>query len=379
MVNSSNHSQSQSQSQSDSSLEVKSGIEMPPSINPNLKLRHFKPTLTQLIDGIQAGDRVLLSQAITLIESESDADQILAHQLIHSILPLTGNSLRIGITGVPGVGKSTFIEAFGVKLVESGYKVAVLAVDPTSERSGGSILGDKTRMEALSREKNAYIRPTPSGATLGGVARRTRETILLVEAAGFDRVLIETVGVGQSEVMVHSMVDMFLFLALAGAGDELQGMKRGIMEMADAIVITKADGDNINRAKIAAADLSRALNLFPKRSDNWSVHVKLSSALTGNGLDEVITLIEAYQVHQTQNQALSQNRKKQALYWMAQSIDEKLKHHFELVVENHRIEITNLVESGALNPFDAADQLIQLYQQQVVEKFNLSNKKTLEN
>ncbi|MBW7857273.1 MAG: methylmalonyl Co-A mutase-associated GTPase MeaB [Leptonema sp. (in: Bacteria)] len=354
----------------DSSLEVKAGVELPPSINPNLKRRQpqLKPTLDQLIDGIQSGDRVLLSRAITLVESDKDHDRALSHQLINSILPLTGNSLRIGITGVPGVGKSTFIEAFGVKLAQVGHKVAVLAVDPTSERSGGSILGDKTRMEALSREKNAYIRPTASGATLGGVARRTRETILLVEAAGFDRVLIETVGVGQSEVMVHSMVDMFLFLALAGAGDELQGMKRGIMEMADAIVITKADGDNINRAKVAAADMSRALNLFPKRSDGWQVAVKLSSAITGDGLDEVITLIEAYNLHQTDNRRLQQNRKKQALYWMQQSIDEKLKIHFESIVKNDRQSIADLVESGELNPFDAADRLIKIYEKKLKEK-----------
>lgn len=354
----------------DSSLEVKAGVELPPSINPNLRQRQAqsRPTEDQLIQGIKNGDRVLLSRAITLVESRKEEDRFIAHQLINSILPLTGNSLRIGITGVPGVGKSTFIEAFGVKLVEAGHKVAVLAVDPTSERSGGSILGDKTRMEALSRETNAYIRPTPSGATLGGVARRTRETILLVEAAGFDRVLIETVGVGQSEVMVHSMVDMFLFLALAGAGDELQGMKRGIMEMADAIVITKADGDNRNRAKIAAADMSRALNLFPKRSDGWQVPVKLSSAITGDGLDEVMTLIEAYKAHQTESHRLQQNRKKQALYWMAQSIDEKLKQHFELVVKDQQVEVANLVEAGDLNPFDAADRLIQMYEKKLREE-----------
>lgn len=362
----------------ESALHVMDGVDAPPALNPDLTFRsrvkiRRRPDAAALIDGVRRGDRVLLSQAITLIESERPEDRETAAKVLEAVMPEAGCSLRIGITGVPGVGKSTFIESFGLHLVEGGHKLAVLAVDPSSERSHGSILGDKTRMELLSRERNAYIRPTASGATLGGVARHTRETILLVEAAGFDRILIETVGVGQSEVIVHSMVDFFMLLSLPGAGDELQGMKRGIMEMADGIVITKADGDNIPRAKIAAADLNRALHLFPAREDGWTVPVRLTSAMTGEGLVELASLLEGYTQQMTEKGFFADRRRRQALFWMQQAIDEHLKQDFERTVAARREEIAGRVESGAINPFEAAERLIELYHEELRSRISNSD------
>ena len=244
--------------------------------------------LDEYVQGIVSGDRVMLSRSITLAESSLPSDQELARQVIDQILPYTGNSVRVGITGAPGVGKSTFIETFGTMVIDThGRKLAVLAVDPTSQRSGGSILGDKTRMESLSLHPQAYIRPSPAGKSLGGVTRSTREAILLCEAAGFNLIFVETVGVGQSETAVHTMVDFFLLLLLAGAGDELQGIKRGIMEMADAIAITKADGDNRNRAKLAQAEYRAALHLFPPSSSGWRPAVQICSALEKTGIKEL--------------------------------------------------------------------------------------------
>lgn len=354
----------------ESALHVMGGVNIPPALNPDPAFRERvkkrrRPDKEALIDGVLRGDRVLLSQAITLIESDRSVDREIASEVLEAVLPGSGQSLRIGITGVPGVGKSTFIESFGLHLVEQGHRLAVLAVDPSSERTHGSILGDKTRMERLSREPNAYIRPTASGATLGGVARHTRETILLVEAAGFDRVIIETVGVGQSEVIVHSMVDFFMLLSLPGAGDELQGMKRGIMEMADGIVITKADGDNVGRAKIAAADLNRALHLFPPREDGWVVPVRLTSALTGEGIVELVSLIETYSEQMKEKGFFADRRRRQALYWMQQAIEEHLKQDFERTIASQREEIAGLVESGEMNPFEGAERLIQMYHEKL--------------
>ncbi|HBS03418.1 MAG TPA: methylmalonyl Co-A mutase-associated GTPase MeaB, partial [Leptospiraceae bacterium] len=307
-----------------------------------------------------AGNRVVLSQAITLTESTRPEDQELASEVVHACLPHAGNSLRIGITGIPGVGKSTFIESFGKLLLERGHKLSVLAIDPSSERSKGSILGDKTRMEALTREQNAYIRPSPSGGSPGGVARKTRESIILCEAAGFDRILVETVGVGQGETIVHSMVDFFLLLMLPGAGDELQGMKRGIMEMADGIAITKSDSGNDKKAKIAAADYRRALELFPPADHGWKAEVILTSAVTGMGLDEVYSLLENFLDSMKENGHFDKRRKGQAVYWMNEYLGELIRNR---ILENresreYRAELKERVIAGTLSPFEAAGMLL---------------------
>lgn len=272
-------------------------------------------TVNELAEGILAKKRVVLGQAITLIESQRKEDQENAKQLIEKILPFTGNSIRIGITGAPGVGKSTFIETFGKHLTDSGKKIAVLAIDPSSSKSKGSILGDKTRMENLSRNPNAFIRPTPAGDILGGVANNTRETILLCEAAGFDVIIVETVGVGQSEVTVRSMVDFFLLLMLAGAGDELQGIKKGIMEMADAIVITKADHENISQAQKAKSEYQNALHLFEPAPSGWTPKVITSSAIANIGIDEVWAMIGSYKEKTQMNGYLNKNRGEQDVEW----------------------------------------------------------------
>ncbi|HWS01663.1 MAG TPA: methylmalonyl Co-A mutase-associated GTPase MeaB, partial [Prolixibacteraceae bacterium] len=281
-------------------ITVNKGIEQPDAVNADSVHRFLKKnkrkelTVDQYCDGILQGNRTILSRAVTLIESNKTEHQHIAQEIIGRCLPYSGKSVRIGITGVPGAGKSTFIESFGTYLTSIGKKLAVLAIDPSSERSKGSILGDKTRMEVLSSDPNAYIRPSPSSGSLGGVARKTRETILLCEAAGFDTLLIETVGVGQSETAVHSMVDFFLLLQIAGAGDELQGIKRGIMEMADAIVINKADGDNINRAKTAATLYRNALHLFPPTTSGWIPQVKICSSIRKTGIEEIALCLEEY-------------------------------------------------------------------------------------
>lgn len=275
-----------------SALQEQDGIEPPKSLSTDsaktIKAkRKKKPSTEDLVSGITNGNITALSRAITLIESTNPTHTKKANEIITACLPHSNNAIRIGITGVPGVGKSTFIEAFGIHLTGLGKKVAILAVDPSSSLSRGSILGDKTRMEDLVKDKNAFIRPSPSGDSLGGVARKTRESIILCEAAGFDTIIIETVGVGQSETVVHSMVDFFLLLKLAGAGDELQGIKRGIIEMADAIVINKADGDNLKAAKFAKVEFNRALHLYPEKESGWSPKVSLCSALKQEGISEV--------------------------------------------------------------------------------------------
>lgn len=354
--------------QTDAGLHVLAGVDVPPSLNPDpafhrrAALRRH-PDAGELARGILAGDRVILSRAVTTIESELAADQRTAAELLEAIMPHTGRSLRLGITGVPGVGKSTFIEAFGIRMVEDGHRVAVLAVDPSSQLSKGSILGDKTRMERLSREPSAYIRPTASGSVYGGVARRTRETILLCEAAGYDRILVETVGVGQSEIMVHSMVDFFLLLALAGAGDELQGMKRGIMEMADGIAITKADGDNAFRARAAALELERVLHLFPARDDGWIVPVHTCSSMNGEGLDEIQAMLKLF--HERTADSFENRRRHQAVHWLNQAIGDRILLRFDEVMGARRSQIVALVESGRMNPFDAAETLLRAYEDEM--------------
>ena len=283
---------------------------------------------TSLLAGLQNGSRAALGQAITLIESSKPADQLIAQQLLRALPKPAQLAKRIGITGVPGVGKSTFIENFGLQLVAQGHKVAVLAIDPSSSRTGGSILGDKTRMERLSQEINVFIRPSAAGRTLGGVAKNTREAIALCEAAGYDIILVETVGVGQSETLVHGMVDFFLLLMLAGAGDELQGIKRGIMELADTIVINKADGQNEAAAKAARAEYAGALHVFSQRPDNWQPRVLCASGINGTGLTELWSQIESFFVHMQLNGALQDKRKEQELLLFEQLLSDLLQQQF---------------------------------------------------
>ena len=350
-----------------SALKEQHGIAPPKSLNPDsaktIKLnRQKQPSVEALVSGITTGDISALSRAITLVESTNIAHSKKANKVITACLPFANKSIRIGITGVPGVGKSTFIEAFGSHLTGLGKKVAVLAVDPSSSLSRGSILGDKTRMEDLVKDKNAFIRPSPSGDSLGGVARKTRETIILCEAAGFDTIVIETVGVGQSETVVHSMVDFFLLLKLAGAGDELQGIKRGIIEMADAIVINKADGDNLKAAKLAKIEFNRALHLYPPKASAWSPKVTLCSALMKKGISEVWDMIEAYKAITTKNHYFEVNRNNQNKFWLLQTIEDRLKSNFynSPKIKTELPSQIKLVESGKTTPFVAAAYLLSL-------------------
>lgn len=295
-------------------------------------MKNYKPKTRlkaeEYIDGVLRGDRVILSRAITIIESNLESDKILAKEIIQAILPKSGNSIRIGITGVPGVGKSTFIEVFGKHLIDQGHRVAILSIDPSSQRSKGSILGDKTRMEQLSILENAYIRPSASGDTLGGVANKTGETRLLCEAAGYDVILIETVGVGQSETAVHGMTDFFLLLMLSGAGDELQGIKKGIMEMADMVVIHKADGDNVRKSEMARLQYQNALHIFPQSSSGWTPVVRTASSYTNIGIGTVWEEITKYKKLVTENGYFESNRKYQQIQWMYTNINEDLKRLF---------------------------------------------------
>ncbi len=313
----------------DSALSVSKGVSNPVMVNTNLKIVK-KPQLSveDYVKGIREGNRTILSRAITLIESNLHAHTILAQKVIEKCLPYSGNSIRLGITGVPGVGKSTFIEALGKMLTAMGHKVAVLAIDPSSQRSKGSILGDKTRMEELSQEPNAFIRPSPSAGNLGGVARKTREIIMLCEAAGFDIVIIETVGVGQSEVLAHSMVDFFLLLQLANAGDELQGIKRGIMEMADAIAVNKAEGKMKDISEIAASNYRNALRLFPINDNGWKPKVFTCSSYTKDGIKEIWQCVEEFVRQTKQNGYFDKNRNEQNLRILDESIKQSLLDNF---------------------------------------------------
>ncbi len=309
---------------------------------------------------ISKGNILYLSKAVTLIESTKREHVLKAQEIINKCLPISGNSIRIGLTGVPGVGKSSFIESLGMFLVNQGKKVAVLAVDPSGKRSGGSILGDKTRMEQLSVSPNAYIRPSPSGGNLGGVARKTAETVILCEAAGFDIIFIETVGVGQSETAVHSMVDFFLLLILAGAGDQLQGIKRGITESADAIVINKADGDNIIKAESAKNEYQNALHYFPPSESSWVPKVVTASALTGAGIEDVWDIISDYVEFTQKNDYFFKNRKMQAKFRMFEMINEEIKRRFfeneEIKTKLKALEIK--VIKGEISPYSAANEIL---------------------
>lgn len=320
-------------------------------------------SLAEYQEGVLTGNRVVLGQGITLIESTLDSDIQLASELVQSLLSKTGNSLRIGVTGVPGVGKSTFIETFGKLLLDQGKKVAVLAVDPSSQMSKGSILGDKTRMEKLSADKRAFIRPSPSGLTLGGVTAKTREAMLLCEASGFDVILVETVGVGQSETAVKGMVDFFLLLMLAGAGDELQGIKKGIMEMADGVLINKADGENLEEARKAKANYQNALHLFPLSENGWSTPVLTGSSITGEGLEEVWKTILKYQEKMKSNGFWDQNRANQRLKWLDEHVNFILgkAFHDHPTVRKMLASEKEKVRNGALSPLTFARELTRVF------------------
>ncbi len=313
-------------------LAVNSGVAQPPVVNPYMAGRRRRkplPEASELVKGILAGDVTMLSRAVTLIESTAPDHYARAQEVIEKCLPYSGHSRRIGITGVPGAGKSTSIDVFGLHVLKKpGAKLAVLAIDPSSERTRGSILGDKTRMEKLAVHPGAFIRPSPSAGSLGGVARKTRETIVLCEAAGFNNIFVETVGVGQSETAVHSMVDFFLLIQLAGTGDELQGIKRGIMEMADGIVINKADGDNVQRAQLTQAQFRSALQLFPPAPSGWKPEVRCYSGYFEIGIEEVWDMIDRYFSFTDANGYFERRRQEQARYWMYETIDEQLKAHF---------------------------------------------------
>ncbi|HUW05616.1 MAG TPA: methylmalonyl Co-A mutase-associated GTPase MeaB [Williamwhitmania sp.] len=355
-----------------SALSVNSGIDQPPQVNPNAanqirKVRKKKFTVDEYVEGIVAGNRTILSQAITLVESALPEHHSIAQQVIERCLPHSGNSIRLGITGVPGVGKSTFIESLGMQITTQGHKLAVLAIDPSSERSKGSILGDKTRMEELSSDANAFIRPSPSAGSLGGVARKTRESVVLCEAAGFDVVFIETVGVGQSETAVHSMVDCFLLLMLAGAGDELQGIKRGIMEMADILAITKADGANIQKAQIARAEYEGALHLYPPAESGWDPHVLTCSVFDKKSILELWNTILEYLALTKKNSYFADKRQQQAKYWMFESVNETLKESFycnpslQVLISKLEQEVLN----NQITSFAAAKVLLDHYFKQL--------------
>lgn len=349
-------------------LKVNEGIEQPESVGHESVKRFLTKTrklfsVEEYVIGILKGDITILSRAVTLVESAKPEHQKIAQEIILRCLPYSGKSIRIGITGVPGVGKSTFIEALGIHITGRGGKLAVLAIDPSSERSKGSILGDKTRMEDLSGDKNAYIRPSPSAGSLGGVARKTRETIILCEAAGFDHIFIETVGVGQSEIAVHSMTDFFLLLMLAGAGDELQGIKRGIMEMADLIAINKADGNNIEKAGMAKMQYKNALHLFPKKESDWNPQVLTCSATQKTGIAEVWSKVEEYITLVRQNGYFRNKRNEQSTYWMYETIEEQLKRGFyqHPEIKGKIKDFEHKVLTNQLSSFVAAGQLLEFY------------------
>ena len=312
------------------------------------------------VGGLLKGDRRILAKTITLIESSLADHQMAAQAILERLLPHTGKAVRLGITGVPGVGKSSFIECLGMFLIEKGLRVAVLAVDPSSNRSGGSILADKTRMERLSADVRAFIRPSPSGGTLGGVARKTRETMLVCEAAGFDVMIVETVGIGQSEITVASMVDFFLVLMLAGAGDELQGIKKGFLELADALAINKADGDNMERARIAQKDFETALHLLRPESPNWSLPVLMCSARERTGIEAIWAVVLKHRDVMTASGELAQRRRGQSLAWMWSLVEEGLRDRFQHHPEVQRYlpQLARQVENGQLPPIAAACQLL---------------------
>lgn len=346
-------------------ISVNEGVDNVPDVNPYRKSKGKRRQFSaaEFVDGILSGNISMLSQAVTLVESSLPEHQIIAQEVIEKCLPYAGKSVRLGITGVPGAGKSTFIEALGMQLIRGGHKLAVLAIDPSSERSKGSILGDKTRMEDLSVAKNAFIRPSPSSGSLGGVARKTRESIVLCEAAGFDTIFVETVGVGQSETAVHSMVDFFLLIQLTGAGDELQGIKRGIMEMADGIAINKCDGSNIEKAVVAKAQYQNALHLFPPQESGWTSEAITCSSIDKNGIPEIWNMVERYVKYVKANGFFEYKRNAQSKYWMYETINEQLKSNFyqNSEIQKSLKENETKVLSNELSSFIAAKKMLDKY------------------
>ncbi len=356
------------QEQQNTPLKVNQGVEQPEQLNKAAidKLKQLPRGRNDagfFIEGVLTGDIVVLSKAITVIESALTTHRELAKEIIAACLPRSGNAIRLGITGVPGAGKSTFIEALGMYLTNMGHKVAVLAIDPSSQRTKGSILGDKTRMEQLSGQKNAYIRPSASAGTLGGVARKTRETMLLCEAAGFDVILVETVGVGQSEVAVHAMVDFFLLLMISGAGDELQGIKRGIMEMADGIVINKADGDNIKRASRAMAECRNALHLFPPAESGVNPKVTTCSSLNNTNIDGVWQLVADYITETKENGFFQRKRQRQIVDIFHSHIENELRQRFEAdpQVQTLLPLLESRVKKNQISAYQAASDLLKTF------------------
>ncbi len=351
-----------------SALNINKGVDPPPEVNKDAaerfsSIRSDDLRVADYVNGIINANRTLLSKSITLVESSLPKHQILAQEIISGCLPYAGNSIRVGITGVPGVGKSTFVEALGKHLTSTGHKVAVLAIDPSSTRSKGSILGDKTRMEDLANDPDAFIRPSASAGSLGGVARKTRESIILCEAAGFNCIFVETVGVGQSETAVHSMVDFFLLLMLAGAGDELQGIKRGIMEMADAIVINKADGNNRQKAEIARQEYKNAIHLYPATASGWEVPVEMCSALENEGIAAIWEIIEKYRtLMTTEKDYFFQNRRKQTVQTMYDNINQQLMDRFygDVVIKEKIIQLEKDVLQGKITAYQAASDLLKI-------------------
>ncbi len=351
-----------------SALHVNEGVDQPASLNSRWLEQSKKRSRRQLssaefVSGILSGDRVVLSKAITLVESNRPGDYQMAQEIIEKCLPYSGDSVRVGITGVPGVGKSSFIEALGTFLIKHGHKLAVLAIDPSSQRSKGSILGDKTRMETLAGSNNAFIRPSPSAGSLGGVARKTRETIILCEAAGYHNVLVETVGVGQSETAVYELVDFFLLLMLSGAGDELQGIKRGIMEMSDAIVINKADGDNVDAARQAERQYANALHLFPAKESGWAPKTNTCSAITGNNIPQVWEMIRQFITLTKKNGAFARKRQEQEIHRMYESINERLQNdlHQNQTVKKMQEEMEQRITRQEVSAYVAAQQVFETY------------------
>ena len=348
-------------------LAVNRGIEQPASVNPYVKAQRKAKRRTlsvaEFVEGILQGNVTILSQAVTLVESVKPEHQSIAQEVIEKCLPYSGNSVRVGISGVPGAGKSTSIDVFGLHELQKGGKLAVLAIDPSSERSKGSILGDKTRMEQLSVHPDSFIRPSPSAGSLGGVARKTRETIILCEAAGFDKIFVETVGVGQSETAVHSMVDFFLLIQLAGTGDELQGIKRGIMEMADGIVINKADGSNVDKAQLAATQFRNALHLFPAPDSGWTPRVLTYSGFYNLGVKEIWDMIDEYIAFVKENGYFDYRRNEQSKYWMYEAINEHLRDSFynNEVVKSMLADKERQVLEANLTSFVAARNLLDAY------------------
>ena len=324
-----------------------------------------KLTVDEYVKGVESGDRMILAKAITLIESNAPRDFDKAQRVLQALLPRTGKALRIGITGVPGAGKSTFIEAFGTILCQQGFKVAVLAVDPTSSITGGSILGDKTRMQTLSREPNCFIRPSPSGGTLGGVARKSRETMLLCEAAGCDVILVETVGVGQSETTVRDMVDFFMLVVLTGAGDELQGIKKGIMELADAIVVNKADGDNLTNAQVTCGEYERMVEFVRPATEGWKTHAYCCSALKKTGLLELWAVMRKFEKVTKKSGAFQNRRQRQVLSWVHSMINEHLHNLFfeDPLIKSRMPDVRAAVLAGVISPSQAVSELIKLFEE----------------